>query len=115
MSKTRWKTAARVMPGRRGRALDSNKCIAAAGTEFLLGARCGNSIDAGWTRHDCWPRSDLPLSWTNAVETMTHTLLVIDDNDSVRDSLRFLLARRGYTVLVADNGPLGIALAAQHA
>jgi CheY-like chemotaxis protein len=44
---------------------------------------------------------------------MTRTLLVIDDNKSVRDSLRFLLMRRGYTVLLAENGPEGIALAAQ--
>jgi CheY-like chemotaxis protein len=44
---------------------------------------------------------------------MTRTLLVIDDNKSVRDSLRFLLMRRGYTVLLAENGAEGIALAAQ--
>jgi CheY-like chemotaxis protein len=44
---------------------------------------------------------------------MTRTLLVIDDNKSVRDSLRFLLMRRGYAVLVAENGQEGIALAAQ--
>lgn len=45
---------------------------------------------------------------------MTRTLLVIDDNKSVRDSLRFLLMRRGYNVLVAENGTEGVALAAQH-
>src|SRR5688572_12393501 len=43
------------------------------------------------------------------------TLLVIDDNKSVRESLRFLLVRRGYAVLMAENGPEGIELAAQHA
>lgn len=43
---------------------------------------------------------------------MTRTLLVIDDNKSVRESLRFLLLRRGYTVHVAENGRDGIALAA---
>jgi DNA-binding response OmpR family regulator len=43
---------------------------------------------------------------------VTRTLLVIDDNKSVRDSLRFLLIRRGYDVLVAENGHEGIALAA---
>ena len=42
------------------------------------------------------------------------TLLVIDDNQSVRESLRFLLLRRGYEVLVAENGAAGIALAGQH-
>ncbi len=45
---------------------------------------------------------------------MTRTLLVIDDNKSVRESLRFLLERRGYLVLTAENGPDGIATAAQH-
>jgi CheY-like chemotaxis protein len=44
---------------------------------------------------------------------MTRTLLVIDDNKSVRDSLRFLLMRRGYAVLVAENGHEGVGLAAQ--
>lgn len=45
---------------------------------------------------------------------MPPTLLVIDDNPSVRESLRFLLLHRGYQVLVAENGPEGIALAAQN-
>lgn len=45
---------------------------------------------------------------------MNRTLLVIDDNKSVRDALRFLLERRGYHVLLAENGPEGIALAGQH-
>lgn len=40
------------------------------------------------------------------------TLLIIDDNRSVRESLRFLLMRKGYTVFVAESGPQGIALAA---
>jgi CheY-like chemotaxis protein len=42
------------------------------------------------------------------------TLLVIDDNKSVRDSLRFLIERRGYKVLAAASGSEGIALAAEH-
>lgn len=46
---------------------------------------------------------------------MTRTLLIIDDNKSVRDALRFLLERRGYQVLTAESGPEGIALAEQHA
>ncbi|MEO5958610.1 MAG: response regulator [Opitutaceae bacterium] len=44
---------------------------------------------------------------------MTRTLLIIDDNKSVRESLRFLIMRRGYTVFVAENGTEGIALAAK--
>jgi CheY-like chemotaxis protein len=42
------------------------------------------------------------------------TILIIDDNKSVRESMRFLLMRRGYSVLDAEDGPKGIALAAQH-
>lgn len=45
---------------------------------------------------------------------MTRTLLVIDDNRSVRESLRFLFEWRGYIVLVAENGLEGIALAKEH-
>lgn len=45
---------------------------------------------------------------------MSRTLLVVDDNQSVRESLRFLLLRRGYTVLVAEDGAAALALAAQH-
>ncbi|HVS51394.1 MAG TPA: response regulator [Opitutaceae bacterium] len=44
---------------------------------------------------------------------MAPTLLIIDDNPSVRDSLRFLFMRRGYAVFVAENGPKGIAIAAE--
>ncbi len=40
------------------------------------------------------------------------TLLIVDDERSVRETLRLLLERRGYRVLVAENGPAGIALAA---
>ena len=41
---------------------------------------------------------------------MTPTLLVIDDNRSVRDSLALLLVRRGYRVLTAEDGERGLAL-----
>ena len=42
------------------------------------------------------------------------TLLVVDDNSSVRESLRFLFRRRGYEVLTAESGAEAIALVAQH-
>jgi DNA-binding response OmpR family regulator len=45
---------------------------------------------------------------------MPRTLLVIDDNASVRQSLRFLLLRRGYRVLVAEDGPAGVAAAGEN-
>ena len=44
---------------------------------------------------------------------MTRTVLIIDDNKSVRELLSFLLDRRGYVVLTADDGPSGLALATQ--
>lgn len=43
------------------------------------------------------------------------TLLVIDDERSVRETLRLLLERRDYRVLVAETGAAGLALAAEHA
>lgn len=45
---------------------------------------------------------------------MPPTVLVIDDNKSVCDSLAYLFGRRGYEVLTAENGQAGVALAAQH-
>lgn len=45
---------------------------------------------------------------------MPRTLLIIDDNKSVRDSLRFLFERRGYHVLAADGGPEGLQMARDH-
>jgi two-component system response regulator (stage 0 sporulation protein F) len=45
---------------------------------------------------------------------MPRTLLVVDDNQSVRESLKFLLLRRGYTVFVAENGPDAIEIANRH-
>jgi DNA-binding response OmpR family regulator len=45
---------------------------------------------------------------------MPRTFLVIDDNESVRESLRFLLLRRGYSVLVAEDGSEGLRLAADN-
>lgn len=61
--------------------------------------------------HDS-PISRMPAP---ANQVMTRTLLVIDDNKSVRESLRFLLLRRGYCVFDAEDGRAGIAMAAQHA
>ncbi len=46
---------------------------------------------------------------------MTRTLLIIDDNKSVRDSLQLLFERRGYTVLSAANGFEALDLGARHA
>lgn len=39
---------------------------------------------------------------------MPRTLLVIDDDTSVRESLAYLLSRRGYVALTAESGEVGI-------
>ena len=43
-----------------------------------------------------------------ATPTMTRTLLIVDDNESVREALRFLFERRGYVTAVAASGPEAI-------
>jgi DNA-binding response OmpR family regulator len=45
---------------------------------------------------------------------MPRTFLVVDDNESVRESLKFLLIRRGYEVFVAEDGYEAIRLAGLH-
>lgn len=40
---------------------------------------------------------------------MARTLLVVDDNKSVRDALRYVLERRGYEACLAESGPAGLA------
>lgn len=40
---------------------------------------------------------------------MARTLLVVDDNKSVRDALRYVLERRGYTAHLAESGPAALA------
>jgi CheY-like chemotaxis protein len=50
-----------------------------------------------------------------AAPAMTRTLLIVDDNESVRESLRFLLQHRGYMTAVAGSGAEAIALVGQQA
>lgn len=44
---------------------------------------------------------------------MAKTILVIDDDPSVREVMRLLLEHRGYEVLVAERGAAGLALAVE--
>jgi len=48
------------------------------------------------------------------LSVMALTVLVVDDNVSVAQTLRFFLLQRGYDVLVAESGPEALALAVQH-
>lgn len=41
------------------------------------------------------------------------TLLIVDDNESVRESLKHVFMRRGYEVVVAEGGEAGLALHAK--
>jgi CheY-like chemotaxis protein len=41
------------------------------------------------------------------------TLLIVDDNESVRESLKHVFMRRGYAVVVAEGGEEGLALHAK--
>ena len=45
---------------------------------------------------------------------MSRTILVVDDNDMNRQLLTDVLTKSGYTVLPAENGDEGVALAIKH-
>lgn len=47
------------------------------------------------------------------IEVMGHKILVIDDNPDLRDMLTGLLSVKGYTVLTARDGEVGVATAAE--
>ncbi len=42
------------------------------------------------------------------------TVLIVDDQDDIRESLRTLLEDAGHTVLEANNGQLGVEMASSH-
>ncbi|PKL47556.1 MAG: response regulator [Candidatus Riflebacteria bacterium HGW-Riflebacteria-2] len=45
---------------------------------------------------------------------MAKTLLIIEDNEQNYYMMRFLLEKKGYKVLVADNGRVGVEMALEH-
>jgi CheY-like chemotaxis protein len=47
-------------------------------------------------------------------ESSGETILIIDDESGVREITRMLLQSRGYRVLVADSGPVGLSLYRGH-
>jgi signal transduction histidine kinase len=60
-------------------------------------------------------RAPVKTTTVNAPETVGHeTILVVEDEEALREVTRRVLAARGYTVLTAANGAQGIDLAASH-
>ncbi|MEP6494430.1 MAG: ATP-binding protein [bacterium] len=56
--------------------------------------------------------SAVPVTDGDFAPTSETTVLLVEDEDSVRRSVRRMLEQRGYTVLEAPNGEAGLALAA---
>jgi len=48
------------------------------------------------------------------VKESTKTLLIVDDEELVRDYLRFILEKSGYRVIVAENGEKGVSSFIEH-
>jgi CheY-like chemotaxis protein len=53
------------------------------------------------------------VSETPGPDQTQRTILVVEDNDLFRGMVRSLLTMRGYNVIVARNGPEGLAIAAE--
>ncbi|HEX6839508.1 MAG TPA: ATP-binding protein, partial [Polyangia bacterium] len=71
----------------------------------------------GTSVHILLPRVDEPVALPAAVEPTTaprgdETILVVEDDEDVRDFVQFVLARAGYRVLVAEDGLRALELAA---
>ena len=63
----------------------------------------------GTSVHVALPRVDAPVALPASVEPATaprgdETILVVEDDEDVRDFVQFVLARAGYRVLVAEDG-----------
>ena len=65
-----------------------------------------------------FPSSDQPVETPPSAVTSaggTETILVAEDEDGIRDSLRRILSKAGYTVLTAANGADALEVSAHHA
>lgn len=78
-----------------------------------MGRKFGRKLRRDWTRALFFGSVCVTCMLSDSLFTMTRTLLIIDDNESVRESLRFLLERRGYATALAASGPDALALLEQ--
>lgn len=70
-------------------------------------ASCENALARGHRRTD-------PATRKLESTVLMATLLVVDDNPSVRDSLRFVFTAFGFTVVCAESGAGALALCDEH-
>jgi PAS domain S-box-containing protein len=67
----------------------------------------------------CLPRmkhaiAPATLAKSERAQGGTETLLVVEDEDALRDSICDFLRRLGYTLLASDSGPQALSIASQH-
>jgi CheY-like chemotaxis protein len=56
----------------------------------------------------------IPEAGSTPVDDAARTVLVIDDDPAIRNLLRIMLEVEGHSVLDAENGSLGLAVASTH-
>jgi PAS domain S-box-containing protein len=77
-----------------------------------------SEVGAGTTFRTCFPRVDAALQReTEDIEDSTsrasETILLVEDEDTVRESIAEYLKQRGYKVLTANGGPQALSLASE--
>ena len=78
-----------------------------------------SEVGAGTTFYDLFAaRREMPLKscypgapWHRAKRVVAETVLLVEDEESVRELVRLTLVSRGYKVLEAENGECGLNLA----
>ena len=82
------------------------------GTTFtasiIINANNAENVQADAIKYDAVVLGDADKSLSSKAE---HTILIIDDDPTVRDLMKRQLERDGFGVLIAEDGPLGIKMA----
>jgi len=73
----------------------------------------GSRLTVLFPAADGSPAEPAPVA-TTPIESGTETVLVVEDEEAMRDVTSRILHRNGYQVLVASNGPEAIALVRRH-